>query len=418
MVSKDTRVNQLNQCKNKRLVTMSHRCGSKLRHTRDSYVQSFAIIGNPVSDVSNSKFLVKFTTALADFNIRILIINDGRVAFRNAKNIQVASATRFNARLQRGNRPLIVSMLDFLLWQIGFMLALLKNIKIIDAVIVFPISAVIPILLSKITRKVVILYEAEDIVSLHYESKASSMLKFGFLASFRGAMIRLFDLIVVEAANIVRFLGLHNHASKVCVVPQSVDTTRYRVMKPLSMRENLVGYIGLMDNRKGALQFAEAVRLIVAMRDDVKFILIGRGPLSNIIRRKLSEYVDSRVILTEFVPEELYPDLLNQLKLYVLPTLSEGLPNAALEAMACGTPVLATGVGGLPDIIKDGDTSFILSSRSPEHIACKILQALSSPDLERISTNARRLIEEKHAYYVARNRYKQLITRIATLSSK
>jgi glycosyltransferase involved in cell wall biosynthesis len=64
--------------------------------------------------------------------------------------------------------------------------------------------------------------------------------------------------------------------------------------------------------------------------------------------------------------------------------------------MPCGTVVLATPVGGVPDLIKDGETGFILENNTPECIASNVIRALSHPNLGGIAGNARRLIEQEY----------------------
>ena len=83
------------------------------------------------------------------------------------------------------------------------------------------------------------------------------------------------------------------------------------------------------------------------------------------------------------------------MKLLVMPSYYEGLPATVLEAMACGTPVLATGVGAIPDIVKEGETGFIIGDLSPERLADDIVRALGHPELPLISRNGAALIDRE-----------------------
>jgi len=103
---------------------------------------------------------------------------------------------------------------------------------------------------------------------------------------------------------------------------------------------------------------------------------------------------------------------LNELKLVVLPSFTEGLPNIMLEAMACGTPVLATSVGAISDVIKDGETGFIMENNSPEHIARNVIRILEQPDLDKIVENARALVEQEFTYKAVVKRYKKILSEL------
>ena len=112
--------------------------------------------------------------------------------------------------------------------------------------------------------------------------------------------------------------------------------------------------------------------------------------------------------IVDWISHSNLPEYYNKLKLLVLPSYTEGLPNVVIEAMACGTPVLVTSVGAIPDIVTDGVTGFILENTSPEHIAENIVRALNHPDLEKITLNAKRFIDENYVYEATTRKFKNV----------
>ena len=139
----------------------------------------------------------------------------------------------------------------------------------------------------------------------------------------------------------------------------------------------------------------------------------GDGPLKELIEASLQEQgVSTRVDLPGSISHDDLPRYLNQLRLLVLPSYTEGLPNIMLEAMACGTPVLATPVGAIPDVIIDGKTGFIMENNSPECIAENVVRALNSPDLERIAEAGRRFVEENFTFEKTVENWKEILQSI------
>jgi glycosyltransferase involved in cell wall biosynthesis len=133
--------------------------------------------------------------------------------------------------------------------------------------------------------------------------------------------------------------------------------------------------------------------------NQVKVLIGGHGPqLGNVLDLIKSLSLSSRVKYVGWVPHATIGKCLNELKVLVLPSYSEGLPNIVLEAMACGTPVLATPVGAIPDIIQDGKTGFIIRDNSPKCIAHDIVRTMTNPNLEQIAANAQMLISNEFTY--------------------
>jgi len=192
-----------------------------------------------------------------------------------------------------------------------------------------------------------------------------------------------------------------------------LDFNTFTVTTPLPDRPPLIGYIGRLSGEKGVQHFAEALPAILGDREDLRVLIGGDGQLKDSIVATLQEEgLTARVALPGWISHDDLPNYLNQLRLLVLPSYTEGLPNIMLEAMACGTPVLATPVGAIPDVIIDGETGFIMENNSPECIAENVVRALASPDLEEIAEAGRRFVEENFTFENVVARWKEVLEEI------
>jgi glycosyltransferase involved in cell wall biosynthesis len=224
------------------------------------------------------------------------------------------------------------------------------------------------------------------------------------------------DWIVVESPNAINFLGLEKYRAKTITSgARYINTAIFRKTKRIIERKNVVGYVGRLDDQKGVLNFLESIPLVLKEMGDVEFILIGDGPMKRkiqeeIIRKKISP----KVQLLGWIENQKIAANLNDMKLLILPSYSEGLPTIVLEAMACGTPVLSTPVGGIPDVIRDMETGFILKANSPEVMSKDILHALNCPELNKITENALEIISRNFTYDSAVSRYKKILDNVIT----
>jgi glycosyltransferase involved in cell wall biosynthesis len=150
-------------------------------------------------------------------------------------------------------------------------------------------------------------------------------------------------------------------------------------------------FVGRLHPVKGAQYLLGAMKIIHQKLPEAKLVLVGDGEE----REHLETLTDNLGIreCVEFagrVPHERVQDYMNQAEVFVLPSLSEGFPVTILEAMACGLPVVATRVGGIPDIIDDDANGYLIDTKNPEQIAEALLKLLQDKQLRKdISENNR-----------------------------
>ena len=314
---------------------------------------------------------------------------------------------------------MLIRTLKYVRTQLRISYNLVKIANKID-ICVFFVGAMafsLPLLSAKLLRKrTVLIATGSAAKSAEQQYKDRFFGKGGFIYSHIIGILEIInrdlaDRIVVESTSLVSELGLSKYVNKVSGNGAIfTDMDFFRPRKKLNERRKIVGYIGRLGNEKGAMNFAKAIHLILSKDSGIEFLIGGDGPLRNKIEEELKcSKTNNKVELTGLIPHESIPIYLNEITLIVFPSYTEGLPNIVLEAMACGTPVLATPVGGVPDLIKEGKTGFILEDNSPECIARNVTRALEHPKLDEIVRNARTLVEKKYPYEAAVERYRKIL---------
>ena len=189
-----------------------------------------------------------------------------------------------------------------------------------------------------------------------------------------------------------------------------VDDTHFKVEKDINSRENVIGYFGRLSEIKGVMNFIKAISMISGESAIDGFVIGGDGPLRDEIEKKIKDAkLEGRVKFIGWIPHDKLPEYLNEIKFLIIPSYTEVGPQLLFEAMACGTPVLATPVGVVPNVIKNGESGFIMENNSPECIVENIIRALEHSNLNEIVKNARDIIEEKYTYEAAVERYRRIL---------
>ncbi|MDD5093862.1 MAG: glycosyltransferase [Dehalococcoidia bacterium] len=266
----------------------------------------------------------------------------------------------------------------------------------------------LPMMTAKLFQKKTILFSA---ASFHRGSRFVHdplLIPAGLLEKTNRALA---DHIIVYSPNLIKEWDLASQKHKISIGHEHfLDFGELRIHKQLGERPNLIGYIGRLSEEKGVLNYVKAIPLVLALRDDVQFLIGGSGQSRHEIETLLTkENMSNQVSLPGWIPHAELPNYLNDLKLLVLPSYTEGLPNIILEAMACGTPVLATPVGAIPDLIEDGKTGFIMGNNTSECIAENIMRALNHPNLETVARNARIFVENEFTFEKAVQQFDEML---------
>ena len=293
-----------------------------------------------------------------------------------------------------------LSALRFLLVQLKICFHLCKMSGSFENVIFYVGASefVLPMFCCKLLRKKTIVC-ATGVVTRH-SVEEMGLFPFYILKTLERLNFHLADQVAVESAAGIEALRLSKFRKKISIASALyIDTDTFKSDKGVGERENLVAYIGRLAEGKGIENFIRSMPMILKERDDLEFLIGGDGLLFDKVKDELARHnLTKKVRVTGWIPHEELPTYLNKLKLLILPSYGEGLPGIVQEAMACGTPVLATPVGCLPDLIKDGETGFVLEDQSPECIAKNVVRALEYPDLEKMAQKARGLIEREYSY--------------------
>ena len=178
-------------------------------------------------------------------------------------------------------------------------------------------------------------------------------------------------------------------AGKITVHYTGLDRDRFRPLEHTQLRSQLSRELGfaLPDNAPliaciGALIERKGQGIAITALNDIpgaRLVLVGKGDDEARLRAlAVSEGVETRVFFAGSVDHDLMPLILSAADVMVLPTVAEGLANAWVEALACGTPVVTSDVGGAREIITC-DTAGRLVDRNPEAVAAGINAVLNAP---------------------------------------
>jgi L-malate glycosyltransferase len=177
-------------------------------------------------------------------------------------------------------------------------------------------------------------------------------------------------------------------AARTVTVHEGIDLERMATAAPVNLHEELflphqapiVGNVAALVPHKGQRHLIAAAALVVRKVPDARFVIAGEGELRPALERQIKEHhLEKHVLLAGFRPDVL--SLHRAFDIFVMSSITEGLGTSLLDAMAAARPIVATTTGGIPEVVVDGATGFLVPPRDDAAMAGAIVKLLKDPDL-------------------------------------
>lgn len=189
--------------------------------------------------------------------------------------------------------------------------------------------------------------------------------------------------------------------SKVVIIDNGIDIDKFTDVKNidylrkefnLNSDSKIIGTIGRLSAEKGLLYFLEASKRVLGKFPHTKFLIVGDGPLRQELQKESVKLgIEKDVIFTGIRND--IPEVLSLMDIFVLPSLKEGLPISLLEAMAAKKSIIATNVGGVPGVIKNGDSGILIEPKDVQGLVDNIIELIKN---------------RKKAIFLAQNAYEKV----------
>lgn len=199
------------------------------------------------------------------------------------------------------------------------------------------------------------------------------------------------------------------YKGRVEVIPNGVDIGRFKNQNP-KMRTDIVTLIttSRLVEKNAVGDIIDALKFLP---ESVLLKILGTGVLEQVLRARVRDLkLENRVEFLGFISTQEIPVYLHTSDIFIRPSLSEGMGNSFVEAMAAGLPVIATSVGGIPDFLRDGETGLFCRVNDPRSIAEQVERLMNDTSLrQKLVENGQQLVKDKYDWNLIASEMKEKI---------
>lgn len=234
----------------------------------------------------------------------------------------------------------------------------------------------------------------------------------------RACMRRMDRVVCVSEGQAVKVRRAGVAAHKIAVIRNAIQAERFERSDPSARSEllamfprppeQIVGAAGRLSPEKGFGVLVEAAAIVARSHPGVGFVHFGDGPLRETLARRIGDLgLGGRFVLAGFRDD--LDRFIPHWDLSVLPSFTEGLPIVVLESYAAGVPVVATAVGGTPEVVTDGVDGYLVSPGDPSALAGRIVDVLEMGESRKeLGRMGQERIRAEFTFQQQSERYRQL----------
>ncbi len=188
---------------------------------------------------------------------------------------------------------------------------------------------------------------------------------------------------------------------KIEVIANGVDADLYQPCKPIDNGTKKILFVGRLSKQKGVHYLIDSIRILKEKRiNSFHLEIIGDGPDKVKLEEKVANgQLEEQISLSGWVDKKAIYKKYQEASIFAFPSLSEGMPNVVLEAMASGLPILATRIAGNEELVRDGENGYLVGVKDSQALADRLIELLHETDrLIEMGKMSRKIAYEEYSW--------------------
>ncbi|SHH04286.1 Glycosyltransferase involved in cell wall bisynthesis [Flavobacterium micromati] len=259
-------------------------------------------------------------------------------------------------------------------------------------------------------------------INLIFSRKRNNPIKDKFLNKYKYSHKSIKKIICVSKAVEAVFYNIIKDRDRLITIYDAIDVKKFETKEHKNILHKefnipqetlIIGNIASLTNQKDIYTFIDTAKKVLQKNEKmipIKFIVIGEGSLiDNLKSYSLKNNLSNDLIFAGYRSNVL--DLLPEFNIFLITSITEGLPLSIYEAMACGVPIVATKAGGIPEVVIDAKTGFLAEIKDSNTLSDCVIKLINDPSLkEKFTNNALAAVKKNHDLNTLKKNYEKLYT--------